>query len=93
MARRTKGVGADPMVDALMDEIDEERARRLRREFGQRRWILSWMPTENARWMARVSGPGHPDTVERTGRTRAEAIVAASRFLEARLIRIRSLGK
>ena len=64
---------AKQLMDSLLDEIDEERAKRLRHEFGQRRWVLSWIRADDA-WMARLSAPGVPETIERTGRTRIEAI-------------------
>jgi hypothetical protein len=69
-------------VDDLIDELDETRAKRLREQYGLRKWILSWMP-EGKKWMARISGPGHADTIEAIGRTRFEAIERAARALEA----------
>ena len=65
----------------LLDEIDEERARRLRDELGQRRWIVSWDAAADGPWLARVSGPGHPETIERTGLTRVHAIDLAAEAL------------
>lgn len=84
MATRTKGDGgtAKRFVEDLLDELDGQRAKRLREKYGLQRWVLSWMP-EGTKWMARISGPGHAETIERIGRTRVEAIERAALALEA----------
>jgi hypothetical protein len=81
MANRTKRGGRDDqaktLMTSLLDEIDDERARRLRTDLGGRRWIVSWARTDDGTWLARVSGPGHPETIERNGLTRVHAIELA----------------
>ena len=72
-----RGETAKQLMNSLLDEIDEERARRLRHEFGQRRWILSWN-REVEGWVARLSGPGVAETIEQVGRTRVEAVERAA---------------
>ncbi|HEY2158697.1 MAG TPA: hypothetical protein VGH33_23905 [Isosphaeraceae bacterium] len=69
------------LMNSLLDEVDEERARRLRDELGQRRWIVSWSLTDEGPWLARVSGPGHAETIERSGLTRIHAIELAAEAL------------
>jgi hypothetical protein len=86
MAFRVKRGGRDEqatkVMTSLLDEIDEERARRLRSELGQqRRWLVSWQGAEGGSWTARVSGPDYPETIERTGLTRAHAIELAAEAL------------
>jgi hypothetical protein len=81
MAVRKRDGTAIRLMDNLLDEIDEERARQLRNDLGRRHWLVSWMLDDDGTWMARVSGPGYPDTVERTGRTRVEAIERATSAL------------
>ncbi len=77
-SKRTKrNSQAIELMNSLLDEVDEERARKLRHELGQRRWIVSWSSTEDGPWLARVSGPGHPETIERSGLTRIHAIELA----------------
>jgi hypothetical protein len=85
MANRAKRSGraeAKALMDSLLDEIDEDRARQLRHELGQRRWIVSWARTDEGPWLARVSGPGYPETIERTGLTRVHAIELAAEALD-----------
>jgi hypothetical protein len=65
------------LMASLLDEIDEERARSLRQAFGQDRWILSWLKADTGLWTARLSAPGHPETLECEGRTRLDAIERA----------------
>lgn len=72
-----RGEMAKQLMDSLLDEIDEERAKRLRHEFGQRRWILSWVREDDA-WMARLSAPRVINTIEATARTRVQAIERAA---------------
>ncbi len=72
---------AKQLMNSLLDEIDETRAKGLREVYGLKRWVLSWMVQGDA-WMARISGPGHADTVERTGRTRVDAIEKAAAALK-----------
>jgi hypothetical protein len=72
-------------MDALLEEIDEERARRLRQAYGQRHWLVSWQPAGDGSWLARLSGPGVLETVERTGRSRLAAIEEAALAFRAEL--------
>jgi hypothetical protein len=65
------------LMVSLLDEIDEERAKHLRTAFGRLRWILSWHWADSGAWNARLSAPGHPETLEREGRTRLDAIERA----------------
>lgn len=78
--------GARRFLDALRDELDVEMARRYRRALGKKHWLVSWTGEADGLWLARLSGPEYSDTVERTGRSRAEAIAAAARALRAAII-------
>jgi hypothetical protein len=82
MAKQIKRqpVTAQGYMAGILDDIDEARAKKLRHEFGQRLWILSWYPSDKHSWLARLSGPGCPETIEQTGRTRSEAISEALRL-------------
>jgi hypothetical protein len=71
------GLTPKRLMDNLLDEIDEERAKHLRIAFGQKRWLLSWSRADSGLWAARLSAPDHPETVEREGRTRLDAIERA----------------
>ncbi len=62
----------------ILNERDELRARNLREEFGRRSWLVSWNQLEQGLWLARLSCPEVPVTVERKGRTRCEAVQRAS---------------
>ena len=79
MAKQMKRqpVTAQGYMAGMLDDIDEARAKKLRHEFGQKLWILSWYPSDKNSWLARLSGPGCPETIEQTGRTRSEAIADA----------------
>ncbi len=69
------------------DEHDERWARWMRDEFGRKQWLLSWYRLDDAQgWLARLSCPELPDTLEADGRTRCLAIGRAHRALEAQLI-------
>ncbi len=81
MKRTTREKPTCKSMDALMDNLDEERARILRHGMGLRRWIVSWSLTEEGPWLARVSGPGHAETIERSGLTRIHAIELAAEEL------------
>ncbi|HEU5117089.1 MAG TPA: hypothetical protein VFT74_10525 [Isosphaeraceae bacterium] len=75
----------------LLDRIDDFRARRMRAALGARRWLLSWsqdLAATRYSWLARVSCPELPLTIERRGRSRIGASVRAQRALE-RLLRAR----
>ncbi len=73
----------------LRDRIDERRAIRRRDRFGRRRWLLSWgradAPDSGATgrgpWLARLSCPELPLTVERRGRSLRQAIGRAEAAL------------
>jgi hypothetical protein len=83
-------------VSWIVDSVDERRALRLRTRFGQRRWLVSWewQPeapgAERGRWRARLSCPSLVFTLERTGKTRTEAIESAARAL-VQLLALRQL--
>lgn len=66
-----------PLLNHLRDRLDERRARRARTRLGHRRWLVSWRRTGRGAWLARLSCPEVPETVEQAGRTRSEAIAAA----------------
>ena len=69
------------------EEYDERWARWMREEFGRKRWLLSWHRLGDGRgWLARLSCPEHPETVEVEGQSRCHAIGRAHRALEAILI-------
>ncbi len=58
---------------------DERRASRLRADFGHRGWIVSWRRGRIAgRWVARLSCSSFPETVERQGKSRRQAIERAA---------------
>lgn len=70
------------------DRRDERRARELRDGLGRRRWLLSWAPVDDHRWLARLSCEELTETVEEVAGTRCEAIrlaeLALRRSLEHR---------
>ncbi len=69
------------LIELLGDRRDERRARQLRNRFGRQRRLLSWQRLGPERWLARLSGPEHPETIEALGSTRLEAIAAAELVL------------
>ncbi len=73
------------LLELLRGCRDERHARALRDAFGRRRWLLSWHPDLGGCWCARLSCPEWPETVERHGPTRREAIDRAAEAL-ARLV-------
>ncbi len=81
-------------VSWIVDSVDERRALRLRDNFGRRRWLVSWhLQPESPgtrRWLARLSCPSLVFTLERTGKTRTEAIESAARAL-VQLLALRQL--
>ena len=64
------------------DEHDEQWARWMREELGRKRWLLSWHALDDASWLARLSSPDWPETVEMIGLSRCHAIGQAHRALE-----------
>lgn len=86
MATRTKGDDemARRLMDGLLNEIDEERARGLRERYGRNRWVLSW-GAEGGAWLAKISGPGRGETIECLGKTRVDAIERAATALQKSL--------
>ncbi|MBX6316353.1 MAG: hypothetical protein IRY99_26095 [Isosphaeraceae bacterium] len=76
------------LLQSLCDRLDERRARRLRERYGRSGWLVSWLRLEDGSWLARLSSPDLPDTCERTGRTRSEAI----RRADEALLRLLHLG-
>ena len=79
-------------VIELLDRLDEGRARRIRERYGRRGMLLSWQRDASERWLARLSSPEHPRTIELTGPTRIGAIARASRSLARRLAPDRELN-
>jgi hypothetical protein len=77
-------------VKWVADRMDERRARRLRFQLGQRRWLVSWQRRSDGRWLVRLSCPSLVFTLERTGKTRTAAIAQAVRTLDA-ILALRSL--
>ncbi|HWE38565.1 MAG TPA: hypothetical protein VG406_18485 [Isosphaeraceae bacterium] len=71
--------------NSWLDRRDDRRARRRRQVLGRRRWLVSWRPRRDGWWVARVSCPSDPETIERAGASRIEAIDHAERALAARL--------
>lgn len=69
----------------MMSKVDEQRAIRLRKEYGRVNWLVSWEPFEPDEfadmWLARLSCPSIDETVERIGQSRCLAIDAATRHL------------
>jgi hypothetical protein len=65
----------------LLDAWDDREARLLRAELGGHRWLVSWTRRDDGRWLARVSCPSLPTTVERDGRSRCRAIRRAEAAL------------
>jgi len=78
-------------VIELLDRLDEGRARRIRERYGRRGMLLSWQRDASERWLARLSSPEHPRTIELSGPTRIGAIARASRSLARRLAPDREL--
>lgn len=63
------------------DRHDEAEAVRVREDLGRRGRLVSWRRRRDGRWLARVSDPEFPGTIERSGRTRCEAIRLAASYL------------
>lgn len=61
-------------IARLQNWRDDRRARRLRWDYGHRGWLVSWRCVGGERWLARLSCPERPETIEGDGRTRIEAI-------------------
>lgn len=72
-------------IARLQDWRDDRRARRLRWDYGHRGWLVSWREAGDQRWLARLSCPERPETIERGGRTRIEAIRQADDALRRAL--------
>lgn len=63
-------------------ERDEQKAREMRERLGRgSRWLVSWEACGKNRWLARVSCPDHPETIERVGTSRIAAIWQAVKDL------------
>jgi hypothetical protein len=75
-------------VGWIIDRVDERHARQIRIRFGQRRWLVSWHrdKVKVGHWRARLSCPLILFTLERTGKTRTEAIERAAEALEQLLV-------
>jgi hypothetical protein len=65
----------------VMDGVDESRAKRLQGEYGRVKWLVSWHKQDEGLWLARVSCPNWPETVEGVGQSRCLAIDSATRHL------------
>ena len=72
-------------IARLQDWRDDRGARRLRWDYGHRGWLVSWRCVGGERWLARLSCPDRPETIERDGRTRLEAIREADAALRRAL--------
>jgi hypothetical protein len=70
----------------LFDRRDERLARRRRDELGHAAKLVSWQRLPDRRWRARLSCSDWPDTIERAGRTRCEAIERADNALKFVLV-------
>jgi hypothetical protein len=66
----------------LLDRRDERLARQRRGELGHCRKLVSWQRLSDRRWRARLSCEEWPETIERAGRTRCEAIERAEHALQ-----------
>lgn len=63
---------------------DQRKAERIRFEYGQVGWLVSWhYQPQTGRWLARLSSPAYEQTVERTGHSRCDAIDQATRTILA----------
>lgn len=71
----------------LLDRRDERLAMIRREQIGPYGWLVSWSHCRNGRWMARLSCPQWPATIERGGPTRREAIRRAESALRRLLIK------
>lgn len=65
----------------VMDNVDLARAVRMRGEYGQVKWLVSWHDQGDGLWLARISTPGIEDTVEALGQSRCLAIDSATRIV------------
>jgi hypothetical protein len=66
----------------LLDRRDERLARQRREELGHCLRLVSWQRLPGRRWRARLSCEEWPETIERAGRTRREAIERAEHALQ-----------
>ncbi len=65
----------------VMEDVDISRAVKMRTEYGRVKWLLSWYPQEDDFWLARLSCPNYPETVEALGQSRCLAIDSATRHM------------
>jgi hypothetical protein len=65
----------------LQDRWDIRRAVSRRDRLGRRRWLVNWQRRPDGWWLARVSCPRVPITIERAGPTRCQAIRRAAEAL------------
>lgn len=81
-------------VGEISDWLDERQAQRLRQNYGQVGWLVSWQrEEEGGPWLARLSCPGWAETIERYGVTRRTAINKADRALRALLREIEEASR
>ncbi len=66
---------------AVRDRWDDQWAKRRRADLAHRRWLVSWQRRDDGQWLARVSSPDLPVTIERARSTRCRAIEAAVKYL------------
>lgn len=66
---------------AVRDQWDDHWAVRRRAVLARRRWLVSWTRREDGSWLARVSAPELPVTIERAGKSRRLAIQRATKYL------------
>lgn len=70
-----------PTFSEVMDNVDKQRAERIRREYGRVGWLVSWYKQEDGFFLARLSCPTIEDTLEAIGNSRCLAIDSATRTL------------
>ena len=69
------------LFSEVMGDVDQSKAVKLRQEYGRVGWLVSWYPQEDEFWLARLSCPNYPETVEALGQSRCLAIDSATRHL------------
>lgn len=74
------------LIGRLLDRRDEHLAQRRRAELGSLSKLVSWQRLPDRRWRARVSSPDWPETIERAGRSRCEAIERADEALRLAVV-------
>lgn len=70
-----------PTFSEVMDNVDKQRAERIRREYGRVGWLVSWYKQDDDFFLARLSCPNVEDTIEAIAQSRCLAIDSATRTL------------